>query len=393
LQRSSGPGQVEQHHELFGLDDPVGQRPSSSPKGHRPASIAKAADTKDHAGFGRIHPKDRDDASNIADQRGRGVAELLADPLGHQDLIGGDRPSSRDLVPGHHLGAIALADAVDQGPPLGKLLGRPGRRLAHGDSFAASVVVGGSVLVGGSVVVVVASVVVVVGMVVVVGAVVGGAAVVVGPVTGGWVVVAPKVENVSLLVVVPAVVGGWALTGPAVVVGPLRAGGPVSGGVVEPVGAVVGARGAVVGVDAGLRAGWVGRVGSARAGARLGIEGWGSRVAEATRAARTLVVSPKATSMSRQGHRDLVRCRGGGLRCRGGGVDMGHVPVRRQLQGRYGPLSMSDASSYPVTRLGAFGLSDAFDNWGAINAQRLGQPVQACAHAKACRHETLGMAG
>ena len=144
---------------------------------------------------------------------------------------------------------------------------------------------------------------------------------------------APKVENASLLVVVPAVAGAWALTGPAVVVGPLTAGGPVSGGVVEPVGAVVDARGAVVGVDAGLGAGWVRRVGSARAGARLGGEGWGSRVAEATRAARTLVVSPKATSMSRQGHRDLVRCRGGGLRCRGGdgrcrggGVDMVHSP-------------------------------------------------------------------
>jgi hypothetical protein len=32
---------------------------------------------------------------------------------------------------------------------------------------------------------------------------------------------------------------------------------------------------------------------------------------------------------------------------------------------------MSDASSYPVTPLAAFGLSDAFDNWDAINAQNL----------------------
>jgi hypothetical protein len=53
----------------------------------------------------------------------------------------------------------------------------------------------------------------------------------------------------------------------------------------------------------------------------------------------------------------------------------------------------SDAWSYPVTPLAAFGLSDAFDNWDAINAPNLGQPVQACAHAEACRHETLGMAG
>jgi hypothetical protein len=167
-------------------------------------------------------------------------------------------------------------------------------------------------VVGGSVLVVVASVVVV-GAAVVVGAVVGGAAVVVGSVTGGWVLVAPKVENASVLVVVPAVVGAWPLTGPAVVVGPLTARGPVSGAVVEPVGAVVGTRGAVVGVDGGLGAGAVGSVGSARAGARLGGAGWGSRVAEATRAARTPVVSPKATSSSRQGHRELVRCRGGGV--------------------------------------------------------------------------------
>jgi hypothetical protein len=177
-------------------------------------------------------------------------------------------------------------------------------------------------VVGGSVLVVVTRVVVV-ATAVVVGAVVGGAAVVVGSVTGGWVLVAPKVENASVLVVVPAVVGAWPLTGPAVVVGPLTARGPVSGAVVEPVGAVVGTRGAVVGVDGGLGAGAVGSVGRARAGARLGGAGWGSRVAEATRAARTPVVSPKATSMSRQGHRDLVRCRGGDGRCRGGGVDMG----------------------------------------------------------------------
>ena len=172
-------------------------------------------------------------------------------------------------------------------------------------------------------VVVGASVVVVVSMVVVVGAVVGGVVVVVGPVTGGWVLVTPKIENASVLVVVPAVAGAWAVTGPAVVVGLLTARGPVAEVGVERVGALVGAHGLVVGVDAGLGAGSVGRVGSARAGARLGGAGWGSRVAEATRAAKTPVVSPKATSSSRQGHRDLVRCRGGDGRCRGGGVDMG----------------------------------------------------------------------
>ena len=123
------------------------------------------------------------------------------------------------------------------------------------------------------------------------------------------------VENAALLVV-PAVVGAWAAAGPAVVVGRLPVRGLVSTVGVEGVGAVVGARGPVVGVDVDLGAGSVGTVGSARAGARRGGDGWGSRVAEATRAARTPVVSPKATSMSRQGHRELVRCRGGG-------VDMG----------------------------------------------------------------------
>jgi hypothetical protein len=50
---------------------------------------------------------------------------------------------------------------------------------------------------------------------------------------------------------------------------------------------------------------------------------------------------------------------------------MVHGPGSTLLQGLYGPLSMSDASSYPVTPLAAFGLSDAFDKWDAINAQNL----------------------
>jgi hypothetical protein len=138
-------------------------------------------------------------------------------------------------------------------------------------------------------------------------------------------------------VVVPVVVGAWAVPGPAALAGLLTGRGPVSAAVVE-LSAVVGARGAVVDVNAGLGAGSVGTVGRARAGARLGGAGWGSRVAEATRAARTAVVSPKATSSSRQGHRELVRCRGGDGRCRGGGVDMGHGPGSTALQeGLHGP--------------------------------------------------------
>ena len=206
----------------------------------------------------------------------------------------------------------------------------PPRPLAAADrhGIADTVVVVGSApvvvgpVVGGSVLVVVTRVVVV-GAAVVVGSVVGKAVVVVGPVTWGWVLVASTVEDASVLVVVPAVVGAWPLTGPAALVGLLSARGPVAEVVVERVGTVVGARGPVVGVNVGLGAGSVGTVGRARAGARCGGDGWGRRVAEATRAARTPVVSPKATSMSRQGHRDLVRWRGGDGRCRGGGVDMG----------------------------------------------------------------------
>jgi hypothetical protein len=183
------------------------------------------------------------------------------------------------------------------------------------------------------VVVVVGSVLVVVASVVVVGVVVVGPVVVVGAVTGGWVLLAPQIESASVIVVVPAVAGAWAMADPAVVVGRLTASGPVSEVGADGVGAVVGARGLVVGVDTDLGAGSAGAVGSARAGARRGGDGWGSRVAEATRAARTPVVSPKATSISRQGHRDLVRCRGGGVRCRGGGVDMVDCPGSTSIQG------------------------------------------------------------
>ena len=52
-------------------------------------------------------------------------------------------PAAATSSQAHHLGAIALADAVDQGPPLGKLLGRGrwrldchGGRLAHANSLS-----------------------------------------------------------------------------------------------------------------------------------------------------------------------------------------------------------------------------------------------------------------
>jgi hypothetical protein len=128
------------------------------------------------------------------------------------------------------------------------------------------VVLGSAVVVVGTVVVGAA---VVVGVVVGGAAVVvGGAAVVVGAVTGGWVVAAPKVENVSVLVVVPAVAGAWTVPDLGVVGALLTARpGLVSEVGVERVGAVVGCRGPVVGVDTALAAGSAGTIDSAMSGA------------------------------------------------------------------------------------------------------------------------------
>ena len=176
----------------------------------------------------------------------------------------------------------------------------------------AALVVGPVVVVGplvGAMLVVVTSVVV--EAAVVVGAVVVGPAVVDGAVTLGWVVVA-RTEGAVVVVVPPTVAGAWAVAGPVVVVvGLLTARRPGLG--VEGGGVVVGSRGAVVVVNVDVGAGLVGIVGSATPGARRGGSGWGSRVAEATRAARTAVVSPKTNSSSLQGRRGLARCRGGGV--------------------------------------------------------------------------------
>ena len=46
------------------------------------------------------------------------------DPLGDNDLVCRCRPTSCDLIPRQDLGAITLADPLDQGPPLGELVGR-----------------------------------------------------------------------------------------------------------------------------------------------------------------------------------------------------------------------------------------------------------------------------
>jgi hypothetical protein len=208
------------------------------------------------------------------------------------------------------------------------------------------------------------------------------------------VLVAPTVENASV-VVVSAVADTWAVPGPGALVGRLTARrGLVSAVRVERVGAVVGSGGPVVDVATDLAAGWAGTVSSPRTGVRRARGGWGlSRMAEATRAARTPVVSPRASSPSLQGHRDVVRCRGRDrgrcrgrdvgrdrgrdagrcrgrdrVRCRGGGVGMVHGPGSTSFSGPTGPTARSDAWSYPVTRLAAFALSGAFDKSDAIRA-------------------------
>jgi hypothetical protein len=217
-------------------------------------------------------------------------------------------------------------------------------------------------LVGGSLLVVVASVVVVGAAVVV-----GGAAVVVGPVTGGWVLVTPRFENASLLVVVPALAGAGAAAGPAALVGLLVGRGPVAEVRVERLGAIVGSRGPVGAVDTDLGAGWVGTVGRAKAGVRWSGEDWGgSRMAEATRAARTPVVSPTATSSSLQGHRDLVSCRGRDVgRCRGCDLDR----CWGRDVGRCRGMSSADVAGVMVA--GAVGVGSA---WGGVPVRR---PVEA----------------
>jgi hypothetical protein len=148
------------------------------------------------------------------------------------------------------------------------------------------------VVVVGSVVVVVGSVVVVVGSVVVV----VGATVVVGAVTTGWVVVAPNVVK-ALVVVVRPTAGGVPL-------GAGWASGTVAGWVGDGARVVLGWRGRVVDAEVGVDS--AGTVAGAPPGGRVGVGGagsWGTRAAEATRAARTEAVRPKANSVSRQGWR------------------------------------------------------------------------------------------
>jgi hypothetical protein len=183
------------------------------------------------------------------------------------------------------------------------------------------VVVGTRVVVGpvvGGVLVVVDTVLVegtrvVVGAAVVAAAVVVGLAVVDGAVAVSWVVVVVSEDEGAVPVVaLPILAGVGAVAGRVVVAGLLMA--PCSGpGVVEGGGTVVGSRSPVGVLDTAVGAGLAGEVGSATPGAWRGGWGWGSRVAEATRAARSAVVSPKMNSSSRQGRRGLARCRGGGV--------------------------------------------------------------------------------
>jgi hypothetical protein len=89
------------------------------------------------------------------------------------------------------------------------------------------------------------------------------------------------------------VAGAWALAGPGLVVGLLRAGGTVSEMGVERVGAVVDSRGPAVEVDTDLGAGSAWTIASATAGTRQGEDSRSGRVAQATRTAKTAVITPE----------------------------------------------------------------------------------------------------
>ena len=69
------------------------------------------------------------------------------------------------------------------------------------------------------------------------------------------------------------------------------------------------------------------------------------------------------------------------------------VPVRLLFKADSAHLSMSDARSYPVTRLAAFALSGAVDNWDAINAQNLGSLPRQAPIPKHAGMKTLETAG
>jgi hypothetical protein len=190
-------------------------------------------------------------------------------------------------------------------------------------------VVVGPVVVGSALVVVSSVVVgsVVIETAVVVGAVVVGSLEVLGAVTEGWVVAPadPRAERL-LVAVVPLGTGVSApVRRPAMVIGWLAVDGLVSWLAVGGEGAVVGSvvmllvKEVEVGAGATVTVGWA----TPGAGFRGGDCG-GTKVAEATRAARTAKVSPKVTSRSLQGRRGLARCRGEGF-----GISI--VPVRLLL--------------------------------------------------------------
>jgi hypothetical protein len=135
---------------------------------------------------------------------------------------------------------------------------------------------------------------------VVVGAVMVGSGAALGVVTEDW-VGASRAEGVLVAVVSLGSGASAGVCRPEVVIGRLTAEGLMFGLLVGGGGAVVGSWVVVVvvkDVDVEVGAGSVVTVGSATPGARRGGSGGGSRVAEATRAVRTAVVSPKATSSS-----------------------------------------------------------------------------------------------
>src|SRR5215510_13704292 len=87
------PREVEQHHDTLVHQHPVRQETPAGAEGRRP-SVLGPPDMEHRAGGRGIGAQDRSDAGNVAAEDGWGVAELLADPVGQDDLVQGYSPSS-----------------------------------------------------------------------------------------------------------------------------------------------------------------------------------------------------------------------------------------------------------------------------------------------------------
>src|SRR5436190_24180845 len=85
--QSAGPGEVEQHHDAFRFQDPVGQEAQAGPERGGPG-VTGPADVEDAAGRRGIDAEHGDHPGNVATKNRRRVLELSADATGEDDLVG-----------------------------------------------------------------------------------------------------------------------------------------------------------------------------------------------------------------------------------------------------------------------------------------------------------------